>query len=284
MDWRIAMFWTSALALLVGLPLAVELGYRAHRRLWAPKSDPDGGGEDGGAGQLAASALALLGLLIGFTFAMSAERFETRRALVVAEANAIGTVALRDQLLGQPASNNLASLIARYAGEREAYFKAGNDPAALAASSARSAALQSKIWNETAAALRAPDSSSLATPVLNATNEMFDLASSREAAREARVPAPVIWVVDGCAVVAALLSGYALAAGRRRHHLASSVLFVLVGATLVVILDIDQPRGGLIQASQNPLTKVAQGLRDAQPPILIKPAVKPDQTPPQTPP
>jgi hypothetical protein len=35
--------------------------------------------------------LALLGLLIAFTFSMAAERFDTRRGLVIDEANALGT-------------------------------------------------------------------------------------------------------------------------------------------------------------------------------------------------
>lgn len=273
------MFWISAVVLIVGLPLAVEAGHRVYP-LTAGRRDED----DGGAGQLAASALALLGLLIGFTFAMSAERYETRRALVVAEANAIGTVALRDQLLDEPARGRLAMLVAAYAREREAYFQAGDDPAALASSSARTEALQATIWAETGQALRAPNAASLATPVLNATNEMFDLAASREAARQGRVPRPVFWAVGASAVVAALLSGYALAAARRRHRAASTLLFGLVAGALLLILDVDQPRGGLIHAPQSSLAKVARDLSRPQPAPEISPPATPslDRTPPRT--
>src|SRR5262245_31864993 len=49
------------------------------------------------------SIYALLGLMIAFTFAGAASRFDARRALTVDEANAIGTAWLRLDLL-PPAS------------------------------------------------------------------------------------------------------------------------------------------------------------------------------------
>ena len=48
---------------------------------------------------LQAALLGLLALLLGFTFAMAVSRFDTRKSLVLAEANAIGTVGLRASLL-----------------------------------------------------------------------------------------------------------------------------------------------------------------------------------------
>src|SRR6185295_15379553 len=41
------------------------------------------------------AVLGLLGLLLGFTLAMAVQRYDTRRRLVVQEANAIGTTFLR---------------------------------------------------------------------------------------------------------------------------------------------------------------------------------------------
>jgi hypothetical protein len=245
------MFWIEALGFLLGLPLAVELGFRAYARLAEPHE-----GDDGGAAQLAGSALALLGLLVGFTFAMAADRYETRRGLVVEEANAISTVYLRDRMFAAPQGPALGKLVLQYARERQSFFDAGDEAAALEASSRRALVLQDQIWGLTRTALKAPEAAALTTASLNATNAMFDLASSRDAAREARVPAPVIWSVAACAFGAALLSGYALASGGRRHRLASTALFLLVGVAMVVILDIDLPRGGLIRASQSPLANV----------------------------
>ncbi len=67
----------------------LELGRRiALRRLAVGEKGADYGVIEG-------AMFALLGLLIAFTFSGAAERFERRRALIVEEANAIGTAYLR---------------------------------------------------------------------------------------------------------------------------------------------------------------------------------------------
>ena len=45
--------------------------------------------------------LGLLALLLGFTFSMAVDRFDARRAVVLEEANAIGTAYLRTQVLDE---------------------------------------------------------------------------------------------------------------------------------------------------------------------------------------
>jgi len=55
-----------------------------------------------GTGTIDAAVFALLGLLLGFSFAGATSRFDGRRQLIVHEANAIGTAYLRLDLL--PAS------------------------------------------------------------------------------------------------------------------------------------------------------------------------------------
>ena len=92
--------WPALLAVMlaIALPLMAEAG-RSLRRRRAEKGVSGREESD----QFASSALALLGLLIAFTFSMASERFETRRELVVAEANAISTAYLRSQLFDAPA-------------------------------------------------------------------------------------------------------------------------------------------------------------------------------------
>jgi hypothetical protein len=51
---------------------------------------------------LQAALLGLVGLVLAFGLAMAVGRYETRRAAVVDDANAIGTTYLRAQTLGEP--------------------------------------------------------------------------------------------------------------------------------------------------------------------------------------
>ncbi len=253
------MPWLIVIGFVLGLPLAAELGGRVHR-LITRQTPPD----PTGAGFLAAGALGLLGLLMGFTFSMATERFETRRALVVSEANAMSTVYLRDQLLGAPYDARLESLMVRYANARLDFFSAGDNPGRLSEAARRTSKLQDDIWRETGQALKRPANAPLATAVLSATNEMFDLASTRAAAREATVPMPIIWAVTFCAFATAGVCGYGLEAGAHRHRVASTILFVLIAVALVLIHDVDSPRGGLIRAPQGPLIDEATDLAARQ--------------------
>jgi hypothetical protein len=74
------------LVLLVGLSeLAWRMGFACSRR----KSEAD---KD--SGTVRSAVLALLGLLLGFSFALAGQRHEARRELLVEEANSIVTTAL----------------------------------------------------------------------------------------------------------------------------------------------------------------------------------------------
>src|SRR5437764_437783 len=78
-------------ALLFG---ACETGFRlGGRKNGAEKTDQ---------GHVLSAMLALLGLLVGFTFSIAVGRHELRRSLVVEEANAIGTEYLRTQMVPEP--------------------------------------------------------------------------------------------------------------------------------------------------------------------------------------
>ena len=107
------------LVLLVGLSeLAWRMGLARSRK----KSEAD---KD--SGTVRSAVLALLGLLLGFSFAIAAARHETRRELLVEEANSIGTTARRAQLLPEPHAANVVQLLREYVplrieAHREAQF------------------------------------------------------------------------------------------------------------------------------------------------------------------
>src|SRR4029078_11578027 len=69
-------------------------------------------------GYLQVAMLGTLGLLLAFSFGMVLNRYETRRELVVQEANAIGTAYLRSQLLDDPYGARLSKLLVRYTANR----------------------------------------------------------------------------------------------------------------------------------------------------------------------
>src|SRR5687768_15219741 len=61
-------------------------------------------------GYIVSGVLGLLALMLGFTLAMAVDRFDTRRLLVLQEANAVGTTYLRAQLLDEPHRARISKL------------------------------------------------------------------------------------------------------------------------------------------------------------------------------
>jgi hypothetical protein len=74
------------------------------------------------------------------------------------------------------------------------------------------------------------------------------------------VPQGVLWALASFALATAAIMGYGLAAGGRRHRVASSGLFVLVALAIALIVDLDQPRSGLITIVQTPLDRAAASI------------------------
>src|SRR5512135_1488179 len=88
------VFAATVVVVLVAVEVGFLLGSRRRRRSEEALKAP--------VGELVAAMLGLLALLLAFTFSLAASRFDTRRSLVLDEANAIGTTWLRAGLLAEP--------------------------------------------------------------------------------------------------------------------------------------------------------------------------------------
>ena len=87
--------WGVFLAVLVLVLAAIEGGYR----LGNYRHRQSGGEKEAPVGAMVGATLGLLAFMLAFTFGMAAERFDTRKQLVLDEANAIGTTYLRTAML-----------------------------------------------------------------------------------------------------------------------------------------------------------------------------------------
>jgi hypothetical protein len=206
---------------------------------------------------------ALLGLMLAFTFAGAASRFDARRTMTVQEANAIGTAYLRLDLLPAAAQPPLREKFRRYTESRIAVFQALPDVAASNAHEARAAALQNEIWAGAVAALKdvQPQASLLVLPALN---EMIDITTTRTVALKTHTPPVILATLAVLSLVCSLLIGYGLAGGKRFGIVLHMLGFALVlTATTYVILDLDHPRVGLIRLdyADEALTGVLAGMK-----------------------
>src|SRR5215510_1410980 len=112
----------ALLAAIALFMLALEVGFRFGARQQAKCDEPD----KAHANALHGAVLGLLALLLGFTFAMAVSRYENRKTLMVDQANAIGTAALRAKMLPAPYAEQAAPLIREYVETRLQYNKASD--------------------------------------------------------------------------------------------------------------------------------------------------------------
>jgi hypothetical protein len=242
--------------LFVGMIALLELGRWLGRR----RLGRDEEGARAGLGAVEGAVFALMGLLIAFTFSGAATRFDTRRQLIVEEANSIGTAWLRLDLLPSGAQPELRDLFRRYLDARLAVYQKLPDLQAAHAELGRANALQGEIWTRAVAASQQA-STPLVAQLVPALNEMFDIATTRTMAAQIHPPAIIFILMGVLALICSLLAGYAMSAGKSRSWIHMVGFALIMATTVYVILDLEFPRFGLIRIDA--MDKVLYELRDS---------------------
>ena len=248
--------WLDFLVLLALCAAAFELARALARRLLRRATGDDG---DSSETHALSGVFGLLALLMAFSFGMALDRYEERRELVVAEANALGTFASRLALLPDNEARVLRSMLADYARERLAFGKAQTADMAAAAYRGADAvhlAMGETIYATLARAPAGPHGPALLQPF----NEAGDLAAERLAAREAHLPNAVLLLLCLFCVAGTAMLGYSRAGSPRAHRLASFAFLVLLAVAFITVLDLDRPRGGTILVPQAAMERQASAL------------------------
>jgi hypothetical protein len=246
--------WVLALLLtvvLVGATLAGLLAGRAMHARSAGFREPFG--------VLQGALIGFMGLVLAFGLSLAVGRYESRRAHVVDEANAIGTTYLRAQTLAEPERSSSLNLLRSYTETSIVIGETVPGSPAQDRAVAESGRQQRDLWSLAGEALdRAPEANAPRLYV-ETLNEMFDAQTTRVYGLTNRVPTAVLVLEVVLAVIAlAVLALHFATLGR-------GVLAVLVAALLVVLLlqvtfDLDRPTRGLIQVPSTPLVDVASSM------------------------
>lgn len=239
-----SQWWVILIVTLVML-LAAEAGFRLGRRAGPGLSD----GLKGHAGTIEVAVLAMLGLLLGFGFAMAVQGFEARRQLVVQEANSIRAMFLSAGFLPDEHRAAVEDLVRRYVDARLEFGTAGSDTPRITAAEEETLRLQDSIWAHAVLAGREAPTSTVAS-FAAAAKETADLHGLRAAALHNHVPGTVwllLLLVAACGVA---LGGYACGTHGGRLAVSQATLPVLVSLVITILADLDSPRRGMIAYSQ----------------------------------
>lgn len=229
--------------------LCYEVGFRVGR--WWQDRLP--GEQEGPTEMLVGSILALMAFLLAVTMGMASERFDARRGLVLAEANAIATAYLQADYLPESDAQAMKASLREYLDLRIV-----DDPSAVQANAKRSVALHAEMWAINAAVARSGHSPDLVSAFGDSLSEVVALHESRVVAGlYARVPETVVLLLLLGSALSLGMVGYNAGLKRRRSLLSAVVMIVALGVVLTLVIDLDRPRDGFITVSQ-------QALRDVQ--------------------
>ncbi|HEX7317461.1 MAG TPA: hypothetical protein VF297_26410 [Pyrinomonadaceae bacterium] len=166
------------IGLLLGMLLLLEVGRRIGLRRMAEDTE----GARAGIGTVEGALLALLGLLIAFSFSGAAARFDARRRQIVDEANDIGSAYMLVDLLPPEAQPPLRDRFRQYVDSRLEAYRRMPDLGAAQAEFDRSKTLQNDIWTQAVAATRDAGYQPVALQILPAISRMMNISTERTVA------------------------------------------------------------------------------------------------------
>ncbi|HLW65519.1 MAG TPA: hypothetical protein VKS79_09390 [Gemmataceae bacterium] len=210
-------------------------------------------------GKLNDAVLALLGLLLAFTFSMSMLKHEQRRQMVVADSNAIGEFYNTASQLKEPVRGKLCALIRRYAEHQLSLAQASTNRASVQQNLLEAREMHRQMRSLVGEAL--DNEAPVAVQLTTLLNQVTSAHGARMAAYRDRLPSSVVLILCLAAVTAMILLGWQH--GATNEHRSGAVIgfAILVSLVLWLTLDLNQPRRGLVSGSQEPMQQALAGMQ-----------------------
>ena len=125
---------------------------------------------------------------------------------------------------------------------------------------AHSHVLQGQLWDQTRAAVYPVRQTELASYFVEAMNNTLDIATRRELAGQAHIPARIFNSLLVYLLVASVVLGFVTGSGSAQTRVVSALMFVLFAMAIMMIVDLDSAQAGAIKVPQKALTDLAAAL------------------------
>ena len=245
--------WGLFLAILLLVLLSVEGGYRLgiYRR---SRSEEE---KEAPVGAMVGATLGLLAFMLAFTFGAAATRRDTRRQVLLEEANAIGTTYLRAGMLPDR-RDDIRTLLRDYVDVRLEAVRSGHMTEGIG----RSERLQDQLWAQAVAIGETHPTSIVVGLFVQSLNEVIDLHAKRvTASLRNRIPG-AIWVALFAVTVLSLATmGYYAGLSRTSRSLAALAVACTFSVVIGLIADLDRSQEGVLKVSQQALMDLQQSMQ-----------------------
>ncbi len=232
----------------VALLVAVEIGFRFG--MWRRQRERDDP-EDSGGDVALSSLLAILGLVLAFTYSAAVHRADARKVAAIDEANAIGTAFLRADLAPESVRTDLRQAILEYGRTRVFVLEEVRGPGGLERALARTAEARSRLWPLVLRIFEQDQVGPVELAVMSSVNEVLDADTTRVAVAFDRLPAGLIGLLVILASVSVGVAGYNSGLDGRLRRWRMAALAGILAILIATILDYDRALRGFFQVSQD---------------------------------
>ncbi len=247
--------WLLPVLFFIVLTLLIEVPFRL-RGLLSKSSTVKTGDWD----VVQVALFTLASFVLGLSFAQASGRYDTRRELVVKEANAIGTTWLRADQLDRGEEKRFRSVLTDYTAERlKAY--GSTDRSIHERAIELSDVYQSELWQISSSALAAHPTALGLSLLMQTLNDTIDVSAEQLQALTAHVPTAIVTLMLALSALAMLAAGLRFARDGTRPLVLS---MVLVAASVIVVsmaIDYDRPQTGFITISLTPMQRQLDSMR-----------------------
>ena len=209
-------------------------------------------------GSVVGAAFGLLAFMLAITFQIAANRYDTRKQLLLEDVTNIRTGYLRAGLIPEPYRSNTKKFLVEYV---DMQVDLAHDLTKLNAGLSRAQQILDTLWKYTEALAEQDRSSEVYALYTTSVNDIINSYNQRvSVALQYRIPPAVLFVLFIISFVSMFLLGYQFGIsgkGNLRLIILLSVIFAIV---MFLILALDQPEKGLATINQKPMFTLQQQL------------------------
>jgi len=251
--------WAVYVVTVVMALVFAEIGFRL--ALWLQRRDPDSG-KTAISGTVVGGMLGLMAFLLAFCIGIVINQHNGRKAMVVEEANAVGTAYLRAGFLGESDRDLSRNLLREYV---EIRLAVAADESVLESTLTRSEEIHGELWSIVEDNVHQGQDSDIMALLVDSVNDVIDVHSLRLAAVALRLPELLWLVLYAATMLSFLLVGVSSGADGKRDPLAILLFALALVAVLMIIVDLDRPQQGVLTVSQTALTDLLRQMTTPMP-------------------
>jgi hypothetical protein len=249
--------WALFLITVLVIFFSIEIGFRSAHALGRRSESEQNWPLD----EIESATLSLLAFMLAFTFGLAASRFDTRRSLVMDEANALGTTYLRAGIFPEPDRTEIRTLLRQYLDLRVQAARSAKVDEGLA----KAGLLQDRLWSEAVVIGEKSPGSVVVGLFITALNEVIDLHTKRLTQDRNRIPGSIWAALYVISILGMAEVGYHAGLNTTRRALSIIPLAITVSAVMLLIADLDRSHEGFLDVSPQPLIDLQNSWNGSEP-------------------